>query len=377
MATLNPFTSAKRLVVKIGSAQLVDPETGELRTKWLGALAVDIKKLHKQGVEVILVSSGAIALGRGRLGMIGQTLSLSQKQACAATGQSLLTRHYEDALAAHELNTAQALLTLNDTENRRRWLNARSTLETLLGLDVIPIINENDTVSTIEIRYGDNDRLAARTAQMLSADTLILLSDIDGLYTQDPRNNPDAQHIEIIETIDDDIIKMGGGANQSSGIGTGGMATKLLAAQIAQGAGCHMAIMDGRELSPLSRLMQGAKATWFKAAISPKNARDQWISGTINPRGTLTIDTGAEAALNRGKSLLSAGVVAVEGEFEKGDTVSVVNQGGEICGHGLVAYDSVEARRIMGQKSQDAALDLGYDKVHPIIHRDNLVWEPS
>ena len=377
MAALNPFISAKRLVVKIGSAQLVDPETGELRAKWLGALAADIKKLHDQNVEIILVSSGAIALGRSRLGMIGQTLSLSQKQACAATGQSLLTRHYEDALAAHELNTAQALLTLNDTENRRRWLNARSTLETLLGLGVVPIINENDTVSTTEIRYGDNDRLAARTAQMLSADTLILLSDIDGLYTQDPRNNPDAQHIDIIETIDEDIIKMGGCANQSSGVGTGGMATKLLAAQIAQRAGCHMAIMDGRELSPLSRLARGAKVTWFKATISPKNARDQWISGAINPRGTLTIDSGAQAALNTGKSLLSAGVIAVEGEFEKGDTVSVINQGGEICGHGLVAYDSVEARRIMGQKSQDAALDLGYDKVHPIIHRDNLVWDPS
>ena len=192
MAALNPFATVKRLVIKIGSAQLVEPATGKLRANWLSALAADIKHLHDQGLEIILVSSGAIALGRGRLNMIGQTLSLSQKQACAATGQSLLTRHYEDALAAYDLNSAQALLTLNDTENRRRWLNARSTLETLLNLCVIPIINENDTVSTTEIRYGDNDRLAARTAQMLGADTLILLSDIDGLYTQDPRNNPDA-----------------------------------------------------------------------------------------------------------------------------------------------------------------------------------------
>ena len=377
MATLNPFTSTKRLVVKIGSAQLVDPATGNLRAEWLNALAADIKQFHDQAIEIILVTSGAIALGRGRLDMLGQSLSLSQKQACAATGQSLLTRHYENALAAYDLKTAQALLTLNDTENRRRWLNARTTLETLLKLGIVPIINENDTVATSEIRYGDNDRLAARTAQMLSADTLILLSDIDGLYTQDPRNNPDAKHINVIEKLSDEIMKMGGSANQASGVGTGGMATKLLAAQIAHGAGCHMAIMDGRDPSPLSRLARGAKATWFKATISPKNARDQWISGTINPRGTITIDEGARAALNNGKSLLAAGVIAVEGEFEKGDTVSIMNSMGEICGHGLVAYDSVEARTIMGQKSQDAALSLGYDKVHPIIHRDNLVWKLS
>lgn len=375
MATLNPFTATKRLVIKIGSAIIVEPETGALRTNWLNSLAIDIARLHKQGVEVIIVSSGAIALGRGRLGLMGQKLMLAQKQACAATGQSLLTLHYENALTSHNIPTAQALLTLNDTENRRRWLNARVTLSTLLKLGVIPIINENDTISTMEIRYGDNDRLAARTAQMMGADTLVLLSDIDGLYTDDPRENIDAKHIPIIEHLSDDIMQMGGSANKSSGVGTGGMATKLLAAEIAVKSGCHMAVMDGRAPSPLQRLQNGETASWFKALTTPKNARAQWISGALKPLGTLTIDAGAQTALDKGKSLLAAGVTNVEGSFEKGDCVIICCQDGKKLGTGLVTYDIADAQRIKGLRSEEAAKILGYDRVDPLIHRDNLVWE--
>ena len=374
MATLNPFTPTGRLVLKIGSALLVDPQTGTLRAQWLSALAADIKTLRDDGLDIIIVSSGAIALGRRRLGLTGQNLNLAQKQACAATGQSLLTRFYEDAMGAHELMTAQALLTLNDTEDRRRWLNARSTLNTLLGLGVIPIINENDTVSTTEIRYGDNDRLAARTAQMMGADTLILLSDIDGLYTDDPRKSERADHIPIIEKLTDKIMAMGGDANMAAGVGTGGMSTKLLAAEIAMQAGCHMAIMDGRAPSPLSRLQEGETVSWFKALTSVKNARAQWISGSLKPLGNLVIDAGAIEALDQGRSLLVAGISAVEGNFAKGDSVTISTQDGHKLGTGLVAYDVNDAQRIMGLRSEDAAKLLGYDKIDPIIHRDNLVW---
>jgi len=377
MATLNPFAVTQRLVLKIGSALLVNPDNGSLRTEWLTALAADIHALHASGVEIIIVSSGAVALGRGRLSLMGQALTLAQKQACAATGQSLLTGHYESALSHHSLKTAQALLTLNDTENRRRWLNARSTLKTLLSLDVIPIINENDTVSTTEIRYGDNDRLAARTAQMLSADTLILLSDIDGLYTSDPRIDETAKHIPIIDDITEDIMKMGGDANHTAGVGTGGMATKLLAAQIATGAGCHMAVMDGRASAPISRLKNGETVSWFRAATTPKNARQQWIAGTLQPSGNIWIDSGAETALGQGKSLLAAGVTAISGGFEKGDCVKIYCADGAVGGLGLIAYDAIEAETIKGKRSEDAANALGYDKIGPLIHRDNLIWHRS
>jgi len=276
---------------------------------------------------------------------------------------------------AHDIPTAQALLTLNDTENRRRWLNARVTLSTLLNLGVVPIINENDTISTMEIRYGDNDRLAARAAQMMGADTLILLSDIDGLYTGDPRQNKDAKHIPIIDGLSNDIMQMGGNANQASGVGTGGMATKLLAAQIAVKSGCHMAVMDGRAPSPLTRLQNGEKSSWFKALTTPKNARAQWISGALKPLGTLTIDDGAKDALIAGKSLLSAGIVRVDGSFEKGDCVTICTQDGQKFGMGLVTYDIADAQRIKGLRSDIAAKTLGYDKVDPLIHRDNLVLE--
>lgn len=377
MATLNPFAHVRRLVIKIGSALIVDPRTGQLRTDWLSSLAVDIAAMHEQGTEIILVSSGAVALGRGRLGLTGKQISLAQKQACAAAGQSLLTRYYEDALTQHNIVTAQALLTLNDTEDRRRWLNARSTLETLLGLGVVPVINENDTISTTEIRYGDNDRLSARTAQMMGADTLILLSDIDGLYSKDPRQNKDAKHIPIIDKLTDDIMQMGGSANKRSGVGTGGMATKLLAAKIAIGAGCHMAVMDGQAPSPLTRLINGERASWFKASTTPKNARAQWIAGTLQPRGALVIDDGAKAALDSGKSLLAAGVTQVSGDFEKGDCVTICASSGAALGMGLIAYDIEQAKKIKGLRSDEAATILGYDKVDPLIHRDNLVWEKS
>lgn len=373
MATLDSLSTSKRLIIKIGSAILVDPQTGQLRVDWLESLGRDITALKAHGKDIVIVSSGAIALGRARLGLLGRTLSLTEKQACAAAGQSLLTRAYERALDTHDIITAQALLTLNDTENRRRWLNARSTLETLLSFDAIPIINENDTVATDEIRYGDNDRLAARTAQMLGADTLILLSDIDGLYTADPRLDETAQHLPVIAQLTDEIMAMGGGVNTQAAIGSGGMATKLAAARIATHAGCRMCILDGRANNPLSRLQQGAKASWFEAEDNPKKARSQWIGGTLKPNGTLTIDTGAAKALTKGKSLLAAGVTRLCGDFSKGDAVSICNETGSELARGLIAYDAIDARKILGLKSGDISAVLGYDNGAALIHRDNLV----
>jgi len=370
MATLE---TAKRLVIKIGSAILVDAETGQLRENWLESLGDDIADLKASGINIVIVSSGAIALGRARLGLLGRKLSLAEKQACAAAGQSLLTRAYEAALDVHDITTAQALLTLNDTEDRRRWLNARSTLETLLTLGAIPIINENDTVATDEIRYGDNDRLAARAAQMLGADTLILLSDIDGLYTADPRSDQTAQHLSLITELTEDIMAMGGGVNLEAAIGSGGMATKLAAAKIATQAGCRMCIMDGRANSPLTRLENGERSSWFAAASNPKKARQQWIGGTLKPHGTLTIDAGAANALTKGKSLLAAGVINLSGRFNKGDAVSICDETGTELARGLIAYDAVEAVKILGLKSSDISATLGYDNGAAVIHRDNLV----
>ena len=364
------FSDAQTIVIKIGSAILVDDQTQALRKDWLAALASDLSNMADK--RIILVSSGAIALGRQRLKLFGNSLSLPEKQACAAAGQSSLTRAYDDALGRLGLTTAQALLTLNDTEHRRRWLNARSTLDTLLGLRAIPIINENDTVATDEIRYGDNDRLAARTAQMVGADLLILLSDIDGLYTADPRTSKTAQHIPLIEELTDDIMDMGGAPNAAAGVGTGGMATKLAAAQIATQAGCDMIICDGRSAGALAGLNAGAKHSRFKAQSNPRKARAQWIGGTLKPRGSLHIDGGAAKALQTGSSLLPAGVTSVSGQFEKGDAVSVMVDGSEIA-RGLVAYDLLEADRIKGLKSGEILATLGYENGAAIIHRDNLV----
>jgi len=373
MAALDYLESSKRIVIKIGSAILVDTETGQLREGWLESLSDNIASLKADGKDIVIVSSGAIALGRSRLSLLGRTLSLAEKQACAAAGQSLLTRAYETALDTHSITTAQALLTLNDTEDRRRWLNARSTLETLLTLGAIPIINENDTVATDEIRYGDNDRLAARTAQMLGADTLILLSDIDGLYTADPRSDNTAEHLPIITKLTDDIMAMGGGVNAVAAVGSGGMVTKLAAAKIATQAGCRMCIMDGRASNPITRLQNGERVSWFDAESNPKKARSQWIGGSLKPSGHLTVDAGAAKALIEGKSLLAAGVTQLSGAFNKGDAVSIYNEAGTELARGLIAYDATEALQILGLKSGDISAMLGYDNGAALIHRDNLV----
>ncbi|MEE9347464.1 MAG: glutamate 5-kinase [Robiginitomaculum sp.] len=370
---LNALTGAKRIVIKIGSALLIGDESGALARDWLTALSQDIAMMRARQTEVLIVSSGAIALGRARLGLAGQSLALEQKQACAAAGQARLTQSYEDALSPHNIVTAQALLTLMDTENRRRWLNARSTLETLLSLGAVPIINENDTVATDEIRYGDNDRLAARVAQMVGADILVLLSDIDGLYTGDPRSDDGAEHIPVIEAITPAIEAMAGGVNQGAGFGSGGMVTKIAAARIAVQAGCHMVITRGETLRPISALEGGATASWFKASADPIAARKQWIVGALKPAGTLTVDAGAIAALGRGKSLLPAGVTAISGVFEKGDAVTIIGPDGAQIARGLSAYGALDAGLIIGKNSGDIESALGYNAGDAIVHRDDLV----
>lgn len=362
--TLSAYT---RIVIKVGSALLV--EDGALRRSWLTRLCGDITDLKASGADVIIVSSGAIALGCQTLGMDRAALSLAQKQACAAVGQSTLTRAYDDALAAFGLRSAQALLTLDDTENRRRWLNARATLGTLLDLGVVPIVNENDTVATSEIRYGDNDRLAARTAQMVGADVLILLSDVDGLYTKDPRQSGNAKHIAIVERVDERITAMGGNANAAEGVGTGGMVTKLLAAKICANAGCAMIICDGRADGALKRLSGGAPHTLFAAGSDPKSARSQWIANSLSPMGELVIDAGAERALQNGKSLLAAGMTSVSGRFGKGDTVTIMTETGAEIARGLSSYDSHDLSPLCGLRSDEIDHPTG----SVVIHRDNLV----
>lgn len=361
------LSAYNRIVIKVGSALLV--ENGALRRSWLTRLCGDIADIKKDGTEVIIVSSGAIALGCEALGMDRTALSLAQKQACAAVGQSVLTRAYDDALAALGHQSAQALLTLDDTENRRRWLNARATLGTLLSLGVVPVVNENDTVATAEIRYGDNDRLAARTAQMIGADLLILLSDVDGLYSQDPRKSSTAEHIPKVRQIDDAVLAMGGTANADSGVGSGGMATKLLAAKICLSAGCDMIICDGQADGALKNLRDGAIHTLFKASNDPKNARSQWIASSLSPSGQIVIDAGAEAALRRGKSLLAAGLTSVSGRFGKGDTVSITGDTGREVARGLSSYDSHDLIPICGFRSDQIAHPNG----SVVVHRDNLV----
>ena len=355
--------SRRRVVVKVGSSLLVN-DSGNLRTDWLASLAADVADLD---ADVLLVSSGAVALGRARLGLSGK-LSLVQKQACAAAGQVVLAQGYERAFAAHGRQTAQALLTLHDTEDRRRWLNARGTLDTLLSLGAVPVVNENDTVATDEIRYGDNDRLAARTAQLVGADALVLLSDIDGLYTANPRVSEDAQHIEVIEDLSADIMAMGGEAGSTHG--TGGMATKLLAARIALAAGCDLAIHDGRAEHPLARLATN-RFTWFRAPASPLSARRQWIAGSLDARGQVHVDEGAAKAVAADKSLLLAGVTRINGEFGKGDAVDIVC--GETIARGLAAYGAEDARRVAGRRSGEVEAVLGYTNGGALVHRDDLV----
>lgn len=373
MHELSTLSSAKRVVIKIGSAILVDGKTGELNKEWLSAICKDISVVMAQDIDVIVVSSGAIAIGRQTLGLTANPLTLPQKQACAATGQTILTRAYADCMREYGVTTAQALVTLGDTENRRRWLNARATLDTLISLHILPILNENDTVATDEIRYGDNDRLAARTAQMVGADTLILLSDIDGLYTADPRSNPDAKHLPEISELSPEIMAMGGGVNKGAGVGSGGMATKLAAAQIATSAGCHMCVMDGTDIAPLSRLKSGAKCTWFLAADEPQDAWHRWIGGALDVRGTLTLDAGAARALHKGNSLLPAGVINISGDFRKGDIVRFISKDGTELARGLSSYDADDALAIMGRQSDDIETILGFTNGPSLVHRNNLV----
>jgi len=361
---------SKRLVLKTGSS-LITGEDGKLRAGWLATVAEDIAALIKEKKEVIVVSSGAVALGRNLLGLKEKNLKLEEKQAAAAAGQPLLMRAWREALERHGLKAAQMLLTIDDSEHRRRYLNARSTLETLLELGVVPIINENDTVATAELRFGDNDRLAARVAQMASADTLILLSDIEGLYSANPKTNKNATFIEEVKQITPEIEAMAGGVVSS--VGSGGMITKIMAAKIALHAGCHMAIAEGLKEHPLRRVMAGEKATWFISSSTPKSARKHWIAGSINPTGALIVDEGASKALASGKSLLPAGVKSLEGRFSRGDTVAIKDLAGVIIGRGLVAYDREEAEKIIGHKSEEIEKNLGYKGRDTIIHRDDMV----
>ncbi len=363
--------AARRLVVKIGSALLVDESSGAIRRNWLDALADDVAACRARGQEVILVSSGAIAVGRRHLGLAAGKLKLEEKQAAAATGQIRLAHAYQESLARHDITVAQILLTLDDTEERRRHLNARSTLTALLRLGTVPVINENDTVATSEIRFGDNDRLAARVAAMISAEALVLLSDIDGLYSADPRRDRGARHVAEIAEITPDVEAMAGEA--PPGYSSGGMVTKLAAGRIAIGAGCRMAIADGRRLNPLAALAEGAQCSWFLPAASPLTARKKWIMGSLKPVGSLTVDAGALQALAAGKSLLPAGVTRVEGSFERGDAVRVLGADGREAARGLSAYSAADAERIKGHKSREIEALLGYRGRDEMIHRDDLV----
>jgi glutamate 5-kinase len=370
-SSASPLASAKRIVVKVGSALLVDQETGRLNRAWLETLIEDLLRLRARHQQVILVSSGAIALGRRELKLAKGALRLEEKQASAAVGQIRLAHAYKELLEEKGVTVAQVLLTLDDSEQRRRYLNARATLSALLELGAIPVINENDTVATAEIRYGDNDRLAARVAQMASADCLLLLSDVDGLYTADPNKDPNAQFIERVRHVTPEIEAMAG--RSMSDVGSGGMATKILAAKIAVSAGCHMCISAGHHEHPVRRIEEGARATWFVPTANPKTARKQWIAGTLRPVGALNIDEGALKALRAGKSLLPAGVVSSTGRFDRGDTISVLAPDGAEVARGIVAYSDADATRIMGRKSSEIETLLGFIGRAEMIHRDDLV----
>ncbi|MSO64532.1 MAG: glutamate 5-kinase [Alphaproteobacteria bacterium] len=362
--------SYRRLVLKVGSALLVDPATGFLHQKWLKGLAEDVAYCRQRGQDVVVVSSGAIALGRRQLNLGSGALKLEESQAAAATGQIRLAHAYQEMLAEHAIVVAQVLLTLEDTEQRRLYLNARNTINTLLRLGVVPVINENDTVATAEIRFGDNDRLSARVAQMISADCLVLLSDVDGLYTADPAVDAAARFIPEVGRITPEIEAMGGLARTD--YGSGGMVTKLIAAKIAMAAGCRMVIAKGAVHRPLTAIEKGARCTWFVADRNPMTARKQWIAGSLNPNGVLVVDAGAVNALGQGKSLLPAGVVEVEGNFQRGDAVIVRDRDGREWARGLCAYSSDDARLILGHKSSEIEGLLGYRGRDEMVHRDDL-----
>ncbi len=365
------LATAKRVVVKIGSALIVDAQSAAPKAEWLAGIAEDIAALTARGVEVIVVSSGAIALARRRLNLTGAKLRLEEKQAAAAVGQIRLAQAWSEALSAHNLTAAQLLITLEDTEDRRRYLNARATLTTLLGLHCIPVINENDSVATAEIRYGDNDRLAARVAEMMQADILILLSDIDGLYTADPKRDPSAAHIPVVTTMTPEIDAMGG--DPPPGYSSGGMRTKLVAARIATQAGTAMAIALGHRQNPIRAIQAGAQCTWFLPAPEGRTARKNWIAGHLAPLGALTIDAGAARALAKGSSLLPAGIKSIAGNFERGDAVEILAPSGARIGRGLAAYSSTDAAIIKGHRSEDFESLLGWRGRDEAIHRDDLV----
>ncbi len=376
MATLtsplpSPLSEAKRIVIKIGSSLLVDQENGELKGAWLKDLVADIADLKARGQEVVIVSSGAIALGRRVLKFKPGTLKLEEDQAAAAVGQVDLAHAYREALARKRIVAAQILVTLGDTEERRRYLNARNTIATLLRLGAVPVINENDTVATSEIRVGDNDRLAARVASMISADCLVLLSNVAGLYTSAPGTGDASEVLAQVKQITPEIDAMVSG--KISTMGKGGMATKIAAARIAMAAGTHMAIADGRQSNPLKAIEKDNLCTWFLPAATPVAARKKWIAGTLEPRGQFTIDEGAAKALNSGKSLLPAGVIEVTGTFSRGDAVSVISTQGVELARGLSAYGVGDGQAIMGHKSSDIEAILGYRGRSEMIHRDDLV----
>jgi glutamate 5-kinase len=366
----SPLGAARRIVVKVGSALLVDRESGRMNRSWLETLVADLLRLRARGQQVILVSSGAIALGRRELKLSKGPLRLEESQAAAAVGQIRLAHAYKELLDEQGVTVAQVLLTLEDSERRRRYLNARATLEALLALGALPVINENDTVATAEIRYGDNDRLAARVAQMTGADCLILLSDVEGLFTADPNKDSGAQFIATVRHLTPQIEAMAG--SSLSETGTGGMATKILAAKIAVAAGCHLCIAAGQPQHPVRRIEEGARCTWFVPSSTPAAARKQWIAGTLKPAGSILIDAGALKALQEGKSLLPAGVIGTRGRFERGDTVSVVGPDGGEFARGISAYSDGDTARIQGRRSSEIESLLGFRGRDEMIHRDDL-----
>ncbi|WP_046867682.1 glutamate 5-kinase [Microvirga massiliensis] len=366
--------SFKQIVLKVGSALLVDRARGRLNHAWLSALAEDIGDLHARGADVLIVSSGAIALGRTVLGLPPGALRLEESQAAAAVGQIALARYWSEALAHQGITAGQILVTFTDTEERRRYLNARATALKLLELRSVPVINENDTVATAEIRYGDNDRLAARVATMIGADLLVLFSDVDGLYTAPPAMDPQARHLPVVERITPAIEAMAGGA--ASELSRGGMRTKIEAAKIATAGGTHMVIADGRVKNPLRRVAEGARCTWFQTPSNPATARKTWIAGSLEPRGVLQIDDGAARALRKGASLLPVGVRRIEGSFARGDAVVIRDARGELA-RGLVAYDAEDAARIIGRASREIENLLGYHGRTAMVHRDDMVLTGS
>ncbi len=364
------LSGVERLVVKIGSSLFVDAQTGDFDRIWLTALCDDVIRLRAQGMEVVLVSSGAVALGLRSLGLDPGRSRLEDSQAAAAAGQIVLAHAYQELLHRHGVVAAQVLLTLSDSEIRRNYLNASRTLLNLLKRGAVPVVNENDTVATQELRYGDNDRLAARVAQMISADCLVLLSDVDGLFSANPQTNQQAEHIPVVTELTSAHWAMAGGPGTAHG--SGGMRTKLDAARIAVDAGCRMVITNGHVMNPLTALENGAKATWFLASASPRAARKQWIAGTLQPKGRVIVDAGAARALSRGRSLLPAGVTAITGEFDRGDAVRIERADGVALGCGLTAYGSQEAIRIIGLQSGEIEAALGYRGRDEIIHRDDM-----